>query len=109
MHTWFIKNNIPVYVIYEWPFTKSPLILVEKSQEISLWNENKQTKNNIVKKVNNIAKCIALLNIENKAKELWPNFDIETSCNGEYETIKNISINDSQDHFDSQLHPEHLS
>ncbi len=92
LQMWFIKNNIKVYCINEWEIGKSPFQLIEDTQKVSMWNENKQVKNNILKKVNNIARCIVFLNIEDKAKKLWPNFDIEKSCDGEYENIKKIAI-----------------
>ena len=92
LQMWFIKNDIKVYNINEWKLGASPFRLVEDSQQVSMWNENKQVKNGILKKVNNIARCVAFLNIEDKTHMLWPNFDIVKSCDGEYETIKEMSL-----------------
>ena len=92
LQMWFIKNDIKVYNINEWKLGASPFRLVEDSQQVSMWNENKQVKNGILKKVNNIARCVAFLNIEDKAHMLWPNFDIVKSCDGEYEKIKEMSL-----------------
>lgn len=91
LQMWFIKKNIKVYCINEWKIGESPFELIEDTQKVSMWNENKQVKNNILKKVNNIAKCVVFLNIEDKAKQLWPKFNIEKSCDGEYDTIKKLS------------------
>ena len=92
LQMWFIKNDISVYCINEWKIGQSPFELIEDTQKISMWNENKQVKNNILKKVNNISRCIAFLNIEDKVKKIWPKFDFVKSCDGKYDEIKKISI-----------------
>lgn len=92
LQMWFIKNNINVYNINEWKLGTSPFELIEDTQKISMWNENKQIKNDILKKVNNIARCIVFLNIEDKIKILWPKLDIIKACDGKYNEIKRISI-----------------
>lgn len=71
-----LKFNIMVNAIYSWKFYKFDTI--EETQETALFNENKQmTKYGIREKERNFFNAIKIFNVDEIAKQIWPDIQIE--------------------------------
>ena len=65
-----------VNAIYSWKFYKFDTI--EETQETALFNENKQmTKYGIREKERNFFNAIKIFNVDEIAKQIWPDIQIE--------------------------------
>ena len=75
-----IKNNIPHIILKN--RNDNPFITIKNTQQCGLWETtNKIEINGIKRRIINFANCLTLLNIENKAKQIWPKFEIN-KCRG---------------------------
>ena len=75
---WFIKKDIRVNLIYDFNTYKQKTI--GESQTTALYNENKQIDNGVRVKEKMFANALICVGVADKAKQLWPKFDIYKCC-----------------------------
>lgn len=91
--------------ITAWLIKADKQIVLLNSRKISNWTTiagtqangifttyNNKTVSGVRNRIANFAKSCVFCGVEDKVKKLWPNFDIEKSCQGKYESIKKIQI-----------------
>ena len=72
---WCLKNNIKVNLLHSTKSIKQNNI--DKTQDDALYNENKQRRSGVRVKERMLANAIKIVGVEEEAKKVWPNFDID--------------------------------
>ena len=88
---WLLKYKIPIILLhsrkyYNW-------VTISGTRENGIFTTyNSKTVDGVRNRIANFAKSCVFCGVEDKVKKLWPDFDIEKSCQGKYESIKKIQI-----------------
>lgn len=78
VRAWLIKCGIEIVGVND--IYSKRWIPIEGTIDSGIWNENKLVNNGIMKIVSNFANAIVSISCVDKAKEMWPNFDIYSCC-----------------------------
>lgn len=88
---WLLKYDKKVILLnsrktYKW-------VSVKGTSANGLFNTyNNKRIDGIRNRIANFAKSCVFCNVEDKVKKIWPNFNLEKSCQGQYNIIKKIQI-----------------
>ena len=74
--SFFIKNDIKIYVMHQWDNSQYPTI--DGTQVVSLWNINRQCLDNDMRdKERNFYNAIKISHMESECKKIWPGMKID--------------------------------
>lgn len=93
IQAWLIKLGVYIHLIYEWHTLNS----IDGTQENGIWEtHNSKSKNGIMNKVINIANAIKVLKIDDKAKKIFNQFNINKCCDKELISNDNPTLSEDK-------------
>ena len=93
IQAWLIKLGVYIHLIYDWHTLNS----IDGTQENGIWEtHNSKSKNGIMNKVINIANAIKVLKIDDKAKKIFNQFNINKCCDKELISNDNPTLSEDK-------------